>query len=761
MSFSGLHGNHRGSMANSRPKQPSKPSVQHPLQSQLSIDLRNSVHHQSQHLAKATSLRIPPQGTSADEGTVILQKLTSVMMFGNLIVFCIFLLNIFQFLLQNLTIETTSVIAIPFLIYSLLTFLIEFIWSSSSSHANYYKACSWLNRIISLSVAILFMVAHFVAVSTQILMICYILLIISVLIKLFQTWADYKRSSTQELRIVLILQTMLAASEIVFRLQLMIFFIFAEIANGKCSFSLEINVLTVPTYILVVVLTCLSVQAIITLTTSSTVLRCQKYTLTVWIGSFPFLILVTYLCGISTIEASSYSARSSQVIVPNLIISLIILTFGVYLHHMLHKSASAASGNQIVPNVPNTSGITSSTKIKLPSGSSTSRIPHSASTINQQLSQERVIIKNEVGNNSPSTLPSTHIGPIADPELRALPQLAKKPDMTSQQDTRSPTFQQQEQILNDSIFGKPKVPSPTHMGSFTQFISNSTRNLDRDQSSAHFADLHENSNNPPRPNQVQNILEGINHESQGRIGNEILENPDSDSESKSKQSKSEEEEAINFVLKQNSERFIPLDQVDLKNLIRPVNKTATMMQFLKSPRSEPKGNAILKVKKPKEGEELDQAAKKAKEKLEQKREKSPMLLPIDVDHMDDPELEIATPIGVVAKTKEKNEAAQNEMSDIKKLEVTLKMYDILEKRSILNNKQKKCGLCCDRQSDVIFQPCGHSGICFDCFLVMVEQSNVQCFFCRSEISKVYRIDITKTYKDIYRIVDCFKVETSE
>ena len=225
----------------------------------------------------------------------------------------------------------------------------------------------------------------------------------------------------------------------------------------------------------------------------------------------------------------------------------------------------------------------------------------------------------------------------------------------------------------------------------------------------------------------------------------VSENPDDDDS---------DVESVNFVTKQGSDRYICITQNDLKHMIqyKPTLELNSMMQDkLESP-AIPK--SVIKVKnltfkefeRRKEATKLMVAERKAKLML-------PRLESMDKDF----DVDIISPKKII-----ENRAVlpvQKEMTDIKKLEITLKMFELLDKKNQEITDHRACQLCCEKNSDIVFQPCGHSGICFDCFLVMIEHHNVQCFYCRQDIEKIYKIDISKTYKDIFRVIDCFKIES--
>lgn len=239
---------------------------------------------------------------------------------------------------------------------------------------------------------------------------------------------------------------------------------------------------------------------------------------------------------------------------------------------------------------------------------------------------------------------------------------------------------------------------------------------------------------------------------------------------------SSSEESTTFVARQSSQRFIPLSQQQLDKLIIKPNFQTKPKQSKDKLKIVKVKNAIMAIEGSQSlGEEVNSNEPEGQPATNQKKTKSPKkkpVLPVEVMGNESPSnLDIHSPCRLFEDGKldpneckdcdPKDKNQEEEMSYAKKVEVTLKVMDILEKRNIPSQSVPTCSLCCEKPCDTVFQPCGHTGICFDCFMVMIEHSNAKCVFCRESISKVYKIDILKNYKEVFKILECFKIESEE
>lgn len=213
-------------------------------------------------------------------------------------------------------------------------------------------------------------------------------------------------------------------------------------------------------------------------------------------------------------------------------------------------------------------------------------------------------------------------------------------------------------------------------------------------------------------------------------------------------------ESVNFVSQQSSDRFIKITQNDLKYLIHFKPKRHVegnlMQNVLTSPN---KKSQVIRVASLGE-KEIREKRENTKQLI--KDQKTKLSLPALESIGEDFDVDVITPKRVI-----ENKGClpqETELDDIKKLEITLRMFELLEKKNQPNSDQRICKLCCQNIADVVFQPCGHGGVCLTCFLVMIEHGTIQCFYCRRNIDKVYKLDVDKTYKDIFRISEVYKIE---
>jgi hypothetical protein len=71
---------------------------------------------------------------------------------------------------------------------------------------------------------------------------------------------------------------------------------------------------------------------------------------------------------------------------------------------------------------------------------------------------------------------------------------------------------------------------------------------------------------------------------------------------------------------------------------------------------------------------------------------------------------------------------------------------------------KECMMCYVNEPNTIFQPCGHGGICFDCSIEIMKNGNIECHYCRGQIARVLKIDTSKNYEGLFKVIDSYKVE---
>lgn len=230
-----------------------------------------------------------------------------------------------------------------------------------------------------------------------------------------------------------------------------------------------------------------------------------------------------------------------------------------------------------------------------------------------------------------------------------------------------------------------------------------------------------------------------------QLGEEVL----LEGEEQEEQSEQPDEEEANFVMRQNSERFIPLTEDDLKFLM--VSRPADYQQMLTNNRDpRQKSTRVLKL------QEVSEAEREARVESDRHLASTHrLLLPLDCHA----ELDISP--NKLAPDRAEIDRRFPPLSSGKRIEVLLKMTEIFEKKRLPSTDTRRCTLCCEAEVDTIFMPCGHSGTCFRCFVTMVEHNSGLCYLCRSWITKVYRIDASSSYKAIHRIVECFRVENDQ
>ena len=67
---------------------------------------------------------------------------------------------------------------------------------------------------------------------------------------------------------------------------------------------------------------------------------------------------------------------------------------------------------------------------------------------------------------------------------------------------------------------------------------------------------------------------------------------------------------------------------------------------------------------------------------------------------------------------------------------------------------KECVVCMSGVADGVLMPCGHSGICYDCAIQMLQKEESQvCHLCRENIEQILKVDMRTVFKDYIRVIE--------
>jgi hypothetical protein len=106
-----------------------------------------------------------------------------------------------------------------------------------------------------------------------------------------------------------------------------------------------------------------------------------------------------------------------------------------------------------------------------------------------------------------------------------------------------------------------------------------------------------------------------------------------------------------------------------------------------------------------------------------------------------------------AKTLQKNNSIDN---DLKSEYETSKLgKDNFE--SDIDQTSVLCNICFALDSDCIFMPCGHGGVCLGCSKDVVRVQG-ECYLCRTPVEYVLRYDNQDRKKDMYKIIELHQFE---
>lgn len=245
-------------------------------------------------------------------------------------------------------------------------------------------------------------------------------------------------------------------------------------------------------------------------------------------------------------------------------------------------------------------------------------------------------------------------------------------------------------------------------------------------------------------------------------------------------------DSLNFIYQQTSDRFIPLREEELKKIIQTKlphfeSAESKLAAMVSQPTPRPRRTTIRRTVKLKP---LRLAT------ATEMRDPSPMnfpgprkpasLLTHQLSMLGDIELDVETPARIFRDAIKNSEPEKLQsglgrndsqpalaleclegIQDIKKLQLHARMSEILSKHQNIKSPSC-CPLCCVEPSDMIFHPCGHRVGCFTCLNVLLEGGgDLLCLMCRGKIGKVYRVDTADGYKGVFRIKECFKLETED
>lgn len=224
---------------------------------------------------------------------------------------------------------------------------------------------------------------------------------------------------------------------------------------------------------------------------------------------------------------------------------------------------------------------------------------------------------------------------------------------------------------------------------------------------------------------------------------------------------SDEPEEFNFVARRNSERFIPLSQLDLKEMLRvKLDKDDQFLEEMIQNTPKIKINKLQLNDYDDLRKKLTIVAPNYLKLIPVTAKKRKVILPVDLEEYNSSKLQydIVSPGKIMEKKLQRDKQAF-EMSDFSKMDLTHKMYELLNENQQKNERMCECLICATNPANIVVQPCGHCHLCYECFKDMALKGSVDCVYCRGPVNKVYTIDVGKTYKNVFQIMDCFKIYT--
>ena len=92
---------------------------------------------------------------------------------------------------------------------------------------------------------------------------------------------------------------------------------------------------------------------------------------------------------------------------------------------------------------------------------------------------------------------------------------------------------------------------------------------------------------------------------------------------------------------------------------------------------------------------------------------------------------------------------------------------LIEKQETENNQQNNkidmdnsgilCNICFANDSDCIFMPCGHGGVCLDCSKDVIKVQG-ECYLCRTPIEYVLKYNNADKKDDMFKITELHQFE---
>jgi len=98
-------------------------------------------------------------------------------------------------------------------------------------------------------------------------------------------------------------------------------------------------------------------------------------------------------------------------------------------------------------------------------------------------------------------------------------------------------------------------------------------------------------------------------------------------------------------------------------------------------------------------------------------------------------------------------------SSAKTPEIALEKQDQPEVVDIEAFEHGKCVICFDSDSDAVYLPCGHGGICYVCAQELLKVKK-ECHFCRSEIRRLIQIEPKEITNNYVKVKNISKIDSS-
>jgi hypothetical protein len=497
-----------------------------------------------------------------------------------------------QILVSSAVLRSTAFYGIPFLAASIW----ETVWTMKTSRTNsqvrmprWVMPVSWLSTLTSILSIIIYFIWHI----TNIQLLRYLigaLILTGTLLLIILFCRRYNADQDSEDSLFENTELGMEAFTVILKIQLAAIVFSHSVEDGRLSSVKPSGAFGVPLFIATsgaIFLASINCHAYSSKKYKSS--RASRILFAIWGFMWPANLAVIYICTLSPASLTPIAYRS----IPLLLVEIGFQFFLLTLHLLLHRTVFGAavrgrvgpSSSEILsapisePRGISIRGLGSNTaggdteRAALPPRRRTDGLmakPHA-----KQDAKKALISTDRVPNNG-TTADALTIQGVNIPPKKSTSQASTYGSGALRQNSTDP----HQSIVVDNVTPNPsqsltqvaptvnasQIP-PLRTGfSFAEYARQSTRRIEASQQREQQQSTQANNNQQLENRQTQNSRPSIVQPVVNKSNVEVIPNKNEDDSS--------DEESINFVTKQNSERFIPLNQDDLKNMLtyKPVAK---------------------------------------------------------------------------------------------------------------------------------------------------------------------------------------------